>query len=455
MRNNEESKIFIGGGLDDFGRTFLYKNKIYRAISKQKTDFCKKLFVCGLIEKLQKENLIPKTEISQEVFEGSNLVLEHEKLTMSNPSEWSFSMLKDAAKLVLQVNEICNEFGYQLKDSHPWNILFKKNKPIFIDIGSIDEAPAKAPRAKWVATKEFAVSFIYPLILLHQNEIYLAKKIFQDGQSFYMGTIPASKIEDSKAILSSVRKFLLRKYFPLFIASYIMPRKTVKLVAYMSIRCKKIFQKLKFGKKKTQWSDYQDDFYGSNFDPKNKEFLRFNEIANIINGANDCTSIVDLAGNSGTMSLFILRQCQKISKIINTDYDELAIDRAYLEMAKNDINIESYVLNFMLPYNPQAGRNFNSDIVLALAVTHHLILTQGFEINFIFEKIKSYAKKYVFIEFMPLGLYYGDDNNIPPIPNWYNQEWFKDNFEKHFDLEIVKKLEKNRVLFVGKIKDNG
>ena len=53
---------------------------------------------------------------------------------------------------------------------------------------------------------------------------------------------------------------------------------------------------------------------------------------------------------------------------------------------------------------------------------------------------------------MPLGLYYGDDNNIPEFPNWYNEEWFKSKFIHHFSFEKRLKLEKNRILFVGGIR---
>jgi hypothetical protein len=451
MQNTGNEKKFIGGGMDDFGKTFLYQNKIYRTISEDKKSFCIELLKCGLIEELCQKNLMVKTNISDAIFEESSLVLEHEKLTMSDPSEWSFSMLKDAAIVTLEVNKICNKYGYELKDSHPWNILFKENKPVFIDLGSIIKKTNKKKHS-WIATKEFVVGFIYPLILIHEGEFYLAKKILDDGDCFYMNTIPSSKIEESKAVLSTVRKYLLRNHPLFFILSLPFPRKTVKNVALLSIRCGSIFKKLKINKKKTLWSNYQADFYKNNFDQNSQDFARFNEITAAINDRiSDCDSLLDLAGNSGAMSFFATKQCKKSLKIINTDYDELAIDASYLAFQENKIPIESYLLNFMLPYSKKSHENFKSDIVLALAVTHHLILTQRFDINFIFEKVKSYSKKYVFIEFMPLGLYYGDDNNIPPFPTWYNKEWFKKNFENHFEIEVIKQLEKNRILFVGKI----
>ena len=71
--------------------------------------------------------------------------------------------------------------------------------------------------------------------------------------------------------------------------------------------------------------------------------------------------------------------------------------------------------NFMLPTDPNIFDIIKSDIVLAMAVTHHLILGQKLSIDFIFSQIKQYANKYVFIEFMPLGLW-GGKEILPKIP---------------------------------------
>ena len=49
MKNNNEKK-FIGGDMDDFGKTFLYQNRIFRAISETKKSYCLELLKCGLVE---------------------------------------------------------------------------------------------------------------------------------------------------------------------------------------------------------------------------------------------------------------------------------------------------------------------------------------------------------------------------------------------------------------------
>lgn len=115
----------------------------------------------------------------------------------------------------------------------------------------------------------------------------------------------------------------------------------------------------------------------------------------------------------------------------------------------------------MLPMHPWVYRNFKSDIVVALAITHHLLLTQGFKIDEIFHKINLFSNKYVYIEFMPLGLWGGNINIKPNVPSWYTKEYFEEKFKNHFTLlkkvtlesHMIKgKKEAHRILFVGKIK---
>ena len=75
------------------------------------------------------------------------------------------------------------------------------------------------------------------------------------------------------------------------------------------------------------------------------------------------------------MSLFLTKKCL-FKKIINTDYDFSAIDAGYNFFKKNpQYNVENYLLNFMTPIRKDVYKDFKSDIVLALAITHHLLLT--------------------------------------------------------------------------------
>jgi hypothetical protein len=85
---------------------------------------------------------------------------------------------------------------------------------------------------------------------------------------------------------------------------------------------------------------------------------------------------------------------------------------------------------------------------VALAITHHLILSQRIGISKVIEILGLYTSKYIIVEFMPLGLY--DGTSAPPIPDWYNIESFSFEFSKFFTIIDIHKIDKNRILFTGK-----
>jgi hypothetical protein len=62
------------------------------------------------------------------------------------------------------------------------------------------------------------------------------------------------------------------------------------------------------------------------------------------------------------------------------------------------------------------------------------------------------TNKYVIVEFMPLGLYSGEENVTPTLPDFYTLDWFKGVFSDHFTYIHDEKLEKNRHVFIGEIK---
>ncbi len=90
-------------------------------------------------------------------------ILQHERVpVISYPYEWTFSMLRDAALLQLDLLLAALAEGMILKDSTPYNVQFRGTKPVFIDIGSfeiLDEGEV------WVGYRQFLAQFLYPLML--------------------------------------------------------------------------------------------------------------------------------------------------------------------------------------------------------------------------------------------------------------------------------------------------
>ena len=209
-----------------------------------------------------------------------------------------------------------------------------------------------------------------------------------------------------------------------------------------------MINKIKHSSFESYWKEYH-----TNITPQdNKRFLRIKDIVNT--DLNDAKLLVELASNQGKFANFLLENTQ-IKELIATDYDKNALDQIYINnKAKDDVLPLLY--DFVRPNSRgcdiKMENRIKGDIVMALAVTHHLILTQDIELSHIFKVLKSFTKKYVVVEFMPLGLYSGDTEKTPPIPEYYTLNWFKDLFNQNFEFILDEELDVNRHVFVGKLK---
>ncbi len=154
-----ESRIFYSGG------------DVYRALSQEGLDDFKALQGTKLFEKFSADGRLVRTELvaSTADLPQDLLVkdcagaLKHERIPfVSYPYEWTFSMLKDAALLQLDLNLAALEEGMILKDSTPYNVQFKGSKPVFVDVGSFERLREGEP---WVGYRQFCMLYLYPLLL--------------------------------------------------------------------------------------------------------------------------------------------------------------------------------------------------------------------------------------------------------------------------------------------------
>lgn len=448
---------------DNVGRVFFYKKNIYRIINKTAEPDCYNLLNSELFAELIRLNFIPKTTISNLKIEGYDLVLQHEKLLVTEAYEWTFTMLKNATKFILDLNQLCNRYGYELKDAHTSNILFKNGNPLMVDFGSI--VKRNNSDSQWRGLQEFYYSFITPLLLWQRKELYFSRLVLADQK---VKVFPSQSIDDVPYINQ-----LLKPYY--YYSIRFLSKKIINCNSEFIVKISNEINKITnvfFTKKKytiiqyrkkfkiinvelinkplldTQWNNYHNDFYNtSNYEQGNNRFSRLITLLNLY--CSDGKTMIDLAGNQGYFSSMVSTQL-KLDKIIISDYDENALDLAFKYTLKNKLNLDVVLLNFMLLVNVESTINrLKSDIVVALAVTHHLILSQNYAISAIFERISNFSNKYVMIEFMPLGLWNGIDQQDPLVPQWYNFEWFKNNFECYFNIIVVEEVAKNRIVFLG------
>jgi ribosomal protein L11 methylase PrmA len=90
-------------------------------------------------------------------------VLRHERIPfVSYPYEWTFSMLQDAALLQLDLLTAALDLDLTLKDATPYNVQFDGARPVFIDVGAFERLREDE---LWVAQRQFSMLYLYPLLL--------------------------------------------------------------------------------------------------------------------------------------------------------------------------------------------------------------------------------------------------------------------------------------------------
>lgn len=445
-----------GSLADPVGTVFSDGQKIFRLISDDWVEHSLSLLKSGLIDKLVNEGLFPKTSISDIFIQDCSLVLEHERISfISYPYEWSPSMLKDAALLMIKVNKIAEKYGYYIGDGHGYNVLFKGTTPVFIDFGSF----AKKQAGIESNIDEFIWFFLVPLTIFQEGDYYLAHKLILDG--YFPG---------SRLLLGSKSSYLKQKankYYICIISCFnlILFKSSGKIAASFfrklaaKIKFIKVESSISFLEEKVSkftwnknfsamWSDSQNQYLSSVIP------YRFEKILQITKSLKNVYSSLDVAGNNAYLSL-LLSKLSKFEKLISMDNDIFAVESSYLLAKKISMNINLIATSFIqLASNMDLVQRLKSDVVYGLELTHRLILSQGLKINTIFEVFNNVSNKYVFIEFMPLGLSLEDQDSNSPIPSWYTIEWFRDNFLCFFNLIEEIKIEKNRILFFGE-KKNG
>ncbi len=467
-----ELESLTAGTMDETGDVFHYKGQILRGIRAESEKWCRELFDSGLIHRLIGEGMIPETKILDIQIPGYSMVLEHALVyPITYVYEWSFSMNKDAALMILELNKIAREYGYETKDCHQYNVLFQHNKPIFIDIGSFQKL---RPGAKnWVALEEFVRAYYYPLKLWQDGEQFLVQTL-QNNQP--RGRMPHSSYYYYKRSLARLfsRNFLDKFYGNFYklknIDTYsdeelrwrtpnnrgdlIIKLRNLNLLPFQTVQFNKWIRKLKrikLKKRYTMWADYHTEFKQDGQLVLSDRFERIIEKISEL----DIKTLTEFAGNQGVVSEAILAKTE-VEQVICTDYDTQAIDVLYNRLKESDLHIVPMVVDVLFPVEVRGYPNLEerlekADCVLALALTHHLLITQGMQIEQIFTYFKLFTKKYILIEFMPKGLWFAGAKKENIHPEWYHFDWFKEEFDKHFEIIEIEQLEQNRILFVGKV----
>ncbi|MEY3690837.1 MAG: hypothetical protein RJB57_492, partial [Actinomycetota bacterium] len=302
---------------------------------------------------------------------------------ISYPYEWTFSMLKDAALLQLRLTRAALADGVGLKDATPYNVQFIGSRPQFIDAGSFEVRRKSDP---WYGYRQFCEMFLYPLML--QSYLGVGFQPFLRGAvngispDTMRKLLPASLRHPRKGRLTHV---VLHAAAQNRFADSDTDVKKEAAKAGMSAavldatlrKLEKLVGSLTLGDRKSTWSEYTERaHYTENSLDEKERFVR-DAVA-----SSRRRLVFDIGCNDGRFSHIASAHTDHV---VAMDADPLVVDRLYnsLRSQGNEKILPLYVdmsdsgggIGWRGKERPGVFDRGRPDIVLYLAVIHHVAIT--------------------------------------------------------------------------------
>lgn len=470
----------LSGG-DPCNRLYNSGPRLFRGISATRMADVRELFDRGIVKELIDIGYLPPTWISEEQIPGYAMVLEHERIEhLTYAHEWTFGMLKDAALFVLELREFLSTRGYDLVDAHCDNVTFHHGRPIWLDFGSLVKNPTTLI---WAAGRRFEQSFVYPLMLWGQLGEFAGRRILLGGdymprEAALLGTNWWAR-RLSPAGLSRICT-LLDNYFSIPGAPPAILRQKLGRIALwrgiaaafpgLAVRFiqtaiqgglpfhhhagNRLARRVRAIKKRgynTRWEDYHTGVLRevSAFE----SYPRFRRLIALLKEMGPA-SVTEIGTNQGALANLILKEV-KPATMVCLDIDDGALERFYVHNREtHQTRVTHAVLDVMRPFSilpklPATDR-FKSEALVALAVTHHMVMGQCNSLDYLFTRLAAFTSRWILVEYMPHG-FHTEPVDTPP-PETYSAARFDAAFRQYFDVVSIETLEPTRVLYVGRLR---
>jgi len=435
---------------DPSGVVFFQDGNILRQVNLIYQKDFDYLISSGLYENLTKKKLlIQHREVEYSPFEPdvSYKVIQPDRINfLSYPYEWSFSQLKDAALLTLEIQKEALNAGMVLKDASAYNVQFHQGSPILIDTLSFTKYIEGSP---WVAYRQFCQHFLAPLALISKTDVRLSKLLIN-----YIDGIP---LDLCSRLLPLSSRLNLGLYLHIHLHSRAQshyadqddpdkPNKINRKVRVTKTGLLSLIDSLENTIKGLsikitgrEWADYYSE--------TNYTDVAFDAKKNIVLDLMQTLKpklVLDLGANTGVFSREAAKQPECL--VVSTDIDPEAVEINYLQTKKDcQKNILPLIIDLTNPspaigWNNQERNSFYSrgqaDVVLSLALIHHLAIANNVPFGDIAGTMADLGE-FLVLEFIPK-----EDSQVKrllksrdDIFNQYSLNGLLKAFEPFFELE--------------------
>jgi SAM-dependent methyltransferase len=380
----------------------------------------------------------------------------------SYPFEWSYSQWRKAIIAYLKINQIASKYGMILKDATPYNFYLQGGKAILLDTSSFSFFKEGEP---WIAYRQFCSEFLSPLALMHYNGQKWSRitKTHLRGLplNFVSKQLPLkswfntttllhihlhSKYANAEGATAGVKQGLNKEVKKKGFSKE-------KIQSLMSMLLNTVTKWEKPYQFEQHWSEYYEQDIASEKYLVNKEQIVQNWLKQL-----QPLSVLDLGANTGKFS-FLAAEFTK--RVIALESDDICVDLMESQIKKQKLKHMTVLMQELAETSPNLGVNgkeiasiFNrakSDMVMALAVEHHLHITNQISFAQIAEMYSMFSSKYLITEFVPES-----DSKVQLLIknknkdlSSYTLELYKISLEKYFNIiEATKLDDSDRILIL-------
>jgi SAM-dependent methyltransferase len=359
------------------------------------------------------DELDPDHALTSGVATSGELWLRHPRIgTISYPWEWTGGQWRAAAELTLRIARQAVDAGWMLKDATPLNIVFDGPKPVLVDVLSLEQRDPKS--SVWLAYGQFVRSFLLPLYA----EKYLNWSLQQT--LFYRDGYEPRMIYDALGLMQRLRPSLLDvvTLATMFEPKSGQEKKTKpgqsstdpELAAHILRKrigrlAKQVQSTAPQAEKRTDWSAYVQT--ASHYQAADVEAKgRF--VEEVLQRLRP-TRVLDIGANTGTYSLLAV---EAGAQVVALDNDSGAIEGLSRNALEKRAPITAFIANIARPTPAVGWMNREQlslldrlkgqfDLVLMLAVIHHLILREQVPLGHIAELAAHLTRRWLVLEWVP------------------------------------------------------
>ena len=351
----------------------------------------------------------------------AGLRLLHPKIPIPTyPWEWTPTQWLAAAELTLNLCEEAIADGWVLKDATPLNVLFTATRPIFVDILSFERRDPNS--SIWLAYGQYIRTVLLPLLMDRLLSWPLSLTLFKrDGYE------PA----DCYAALGWGRRLTRAAFWPITLPALLDRRKTaaaqkpaaqnpasrlqspeiVTAVLERTLHAlRRRTRRAAAASAPSNWSEYQGTLTHYTPEQSRQKLAWVRQALETSLPQRVPGRVLDIGANTGEFSALA---AEMGAEVVALERDQASADRLFAMARQRSLAIQTIHADIARPTPAVGWRNAESsallprleaqfDLVLMLAVIHHLILMEQIPLPEILALAHRLTRRHLLVEWVPV-----------------------------------------------------